>query len=777
MKLRNPAGPTLGRVLSILSSLACPCLAWAAQLPVAEATQAAQAAQSAQATQAALGTPGTQATNGTTSKAASKPQAASKPATPTQAACKGSSCPRVIVQAGRYNLETRYAHSLPEVNGTTITVTKKTSVVDLNDMPTVIDNDQREVFDQLPGIVIAEQQNPTELNISYRGLGNPQESEYILLMQDGIPLELDWIGYPTTYYLPVPQTLGSVQMIRGGSGLTYGPEPEPVVNFISQPPDPNRAVAGTLEQVGGTYGLFSSFDRISGTSGDWDYLADYSRRQSDGQRENGEYALDSGDVHLGYRIDSEQKLSFDAHVYDLDSGLAGLMSGAQFQANPNQTTTPDDHLWTGRDTAILTYEAQFTPRDLYTQKLWTGYTDLVTRTDMYPEALVARGSTLAGQRFHYTGLDGRWLHRWGRGNALTVGYTAYTSRSPYNEWDSANPLVGMDDESGKLIYADGRSTKYGAVFAESVFRLPDRFHVVTSARFDREELTTQETVATHPSLVNGTYTKNAPLLGVGIGNDFGRGNETYLNVSQGFRPLRYLDIASPFSNFSPTNNPETTRYLTYEAGVHGWPILGLYYDVSLFDVEVKNRIESEQVSYLETIDVNTGSTRNRGAELEGSYDLLQLTSTSATSEHLSLFANGSLLDAHFTSSIIAGQVGKIPAYAPHYVLKTGLIWREDSRYKVSLFLDTVGSEYFQDSDEPVSSLGPGGQSVVATPALIPTYTVLDFAADYTLADHWRLLAGVSNLTDRRYYSRVFLAGGLLEPADALAAYAGIAYDL
>jgi Fe(3+) dicitrate transport protein len=124
-----------------------------------------------------------------------------------------------------WNRETRYAHSVPEVEAATITVTKKTSVVKLDEQPTTIDNNQRELFDRLPGIVLAEQQNPTQLNLSYRGLGNPQESEYVLLMQDGVPLELDWIGFPTIYYLPVPQTLGAVQMIRAGSGLLYGPEP------------------------------------------------------------------------------------------------------------------------------------------------------------------------------------------------------------------------------------------------------------------------------------------------------------------------------------------------------------------------------------------------------------------------------------------------------------------------------------------------------------------------------------------------------------------------
>src|SRR5262249_37651007 len=153
--------------------------------------------------------------------------------------------PSVLVEAKRwlFNRETRYQHSLPEINGATITVTKKTDVVKLDNQPTIIDNNQRELFDRLPGMVLAEQQNPTQLNVSYRGLGNPQESEYVLLMQDGIPLELDWIGYPTTYYLPVPQTIASVQMIRAGSGLLYGPQPQPVINFVSRPPVSARSFA------------------------------------------------------------------------------------------------------------------------------------------------------------------------------------------------------------------------------------------------------------------------------------------------------------------------------------------------------------------------------------------------------------------------------------------------------------------------------------------------------------------------------------------------------
>ena len=678
--------------------------------------------------------------------------------------------PKVVIQAPYlFNRATRYAHSMPEVPGPEITVTKKTTVVRLSAQPPIIDNHQRELFDRMPGIVLAEQQNPTELNINYRGLGNPQESEYVLLMQDGIPMEMDWIGFPTLYYIPVADTISEVQMIRGGSGLLYGPEPEPVINFISKAP--SSATTATTQQVGGSDGLYSTFNSLSGPAGRWGYLADFAHRQSAGQRANGDYELNSGDLALDYHIDDRQKLSLAVHAYSLESGIAGLMTHAQWRADPDQTTAPDDRDWASRYTAVLTYSNHLDRNDLYVQKLWSGYQDLVTRADSYAagESRVATGATVAGQRFHYTGLDGRFLHQYGRANALTVGYTAYASNSPYTEVSSHDPLAGPYGPTGSILYNDERRTRYVAVFAESLYRFR-LFHVVLSARFDHEQLDTRETVAPHPYLVDAGYRKNIPLFGFGIGNDFGRGNETYFNVSQGYRPVRYLDVASPFGRFSPANDPNPTKYLTYELGVHGWPLRGFYYDAGLFQVNVRNRIESLQLTQTASINVNTGDTRTRGLEAESSYDLLRLRADAPDvpdGEHLELFANASYLDARFTNSIIPGQAGKTPAYAPSYVIKGGLTFSRGPGLKLSLIVDAVGSQYIQDNNLPVGT----------TPARIPAYTVADFSGQYEFGGHWRVLGGVSNLTDRRYYSRVFLFGGMIEPALGRQFYGGIAYHL
>ncbi len=699
---------------------------------------------------------------------------AAAPAAPHAPSVTGPSAPgasatvrQVLIRAPwLFNHRTRYAHSMPEISATQITVTRKTTVVHLDALPPIVNNQPRQLFDQMPGLVLAEQQNPVNLNLSYRGLGNPQESEYILVMQDGIPMEMDWIGYPTLYYLPNFQSIEQVQMIRGGSGLLYGPEPEPVINFVSRPP--GKKTEASTEQVFGSDGLYSTYSALSGPAGRWDYLVDFSHRQSRGQRANGDYTVNQGDLALGYHFSRGHRLSLAVHAYALQSGMAGLMSGAQFRANPDQTSTPDDRDWAHRYTAVLTYHDQIDPSSLFVQKVWSGYQDLVTRADTYAGTgpAVATGATLARQRFHYTGIDGRFLHHWGQGSAVTVGYTAYTSNSPYTQLKSPDALIAPYGSSGSLFYNDQRRTRYAAIFAENLYRL-GRFHVVTSARLEHEQLGTCETAAPHPNLVNATDRHTVPLFGIGIGNDFGRGNETYLNVAQGYRPVRYLDIASPFSNFSAGNDPATTHYLTYEAGVHGWPVVGFYYDASVFQINATNQIESEQVTPTETLNVNSGDLRSRGVEIASSYDLLRLWPAESRARHLTLFANLSILNAEFTSSRIPGQTGKVPAYAPHYVLKGGVTLRGVHGVKLSLLVDAVGAQYFQSSDAAIGT----------TAALIPAYTIADLTGQYAWGPHWRLEGGVTNLGNHRYYSRVFLFGGQLEPASTRRYYLGVAYHL
>jgi len=702
---------------------------------------------------------------------------------------KPAELPKVEVRDRRSQDDTRpkLQHIMKEVDGPLITVTKKTSITKLDNVPTIVDNNLRELFAQTPGLYYSEQQSPGQLNLSYRGIGNPQESEFVTVMLDGIPLEGDWIGFPTIYTFPLPQTLSEVQLIRGGSSLLYGPEPPPVVNLISRKPVADREFAGYSENIVGSNGLFGTFNQVSGTSGVWDYLADVNYRKSDGERDNGDSKLKGLDFHVGYRPDDMSYTSLDFHSYDLNTGDPGKLTYPQFVADNEQTTTPYNRLWTSRYVASITHDRHFDADTELVAKLWSGYQDQASRSQ-------DRGSppttaTLQDEQFRFTGLDARVVHHWGRGNAFTIGTTLYHSDAPFRQWGEDNLAPGQYDRYGVPCVAASdvnceklrqqRSTDYGAIFAENVFRFANEWHFVPSVRLEKENVDIDESIhtpRTGDQLVNRSVDHTVPLFGLGLGNDFGHANETYFNVSQGWRPVRYFDIGSPFGALDPSarNDPDPTHVLSWEAGVHGTPVAGLFYDASLFWVNVKDRIESQPAGPDappgNTINVNTGDTRHRGFEGQIDYDFLAARDPH-TSQHLSVFANLSLLNAEFTATHNpAVKVGNRPAFSPSYLARVGVAYREDKKLKLALSAVSVASQYFQDSNAAIAT--PGTPTYI--PAKVPSYTVADFSADWWVLPQVRLLGGVSNLTDRKYYNRVFSNG--IDPANGRTFYVGAAYE-
>ncbi len=683
---------------------------------------------------------------------------------------------------------------MKEVDGAMITVTKKTSITKLDRIPTVVDNNLRALFAQTPGLFISEQQTPGQFNLSYRGIGNPQEAEFVTVLQDGIPLEADWIGYPTIYSFPLPQSIEQVQLIRGGSSLLYGPQPPPVINLISRKPVADRPLAGYTENIIGKDGLFATYNRISGTSGKWDYLVDAHYRRTDGQRDNAESRLRGADFHIGYRPNEDAYYAVDLRNYLIDAGDPGKQTFKVYDADENATPTPFNHIWTDRYTLSFSHDRTIDDQTKLFAKAWVSYADQASRsaqgylpaTATYPAQGNAAPSTtqLQDDQFRVTGLDARVVHRWGRGNAFTIGTTLYHSDAPFRQWVSSDLTVDRYQRYQSICATPSarncqqldhdRSTSYAAVFAENVFRFDNGWHVVPSLRIDHESVDINELVKparlSRP-IVDQKVDHTVPLFGIGAGNDFGNLNESYFNVSQGWRPVRYFDVGSPFGNTDPTfNNPDPTHTLSYEAGVHGTPVPGLFYDASLFWVNVKDRIESQPTGVgNNTINVNTGDTRHRGFEGQIDYDFLAA-SNPQTTRHFSLYANVSLLNAQFTSSRDPSRIDNKPAFSPRYLARVGVVYREDQRMKVALSVQSVASQYFQDSNLPVGNLTTANY----VPAKVPSYTVADLSGDFYVTPQLRLLGGVSNLTDKKYYSRVFQ--NTIEPALGRSYYVGAAYE-
>jgi len=80
-----------------------------------------------------------------------------------------------------------------------------------------------------------------------------------------------------------------------------------------------------------------------------------------------------------------------------------------------------------------------------------------------------------------------------------------------------------------------------------------------------------------------------------------------------------------------------------------------------------------------------------------------------------------------------------------------------------LFIKAPGSQQFWQYTNIGSPAIPKSQ--------IPPYSVFNLSGDYYITRNLRFIGGISNLTDAKYYNRVFANG--IEPAPRLSGYAGL----
>jgi Fe(3+) dicitrate transport protein len=716
-------------------------------------------------------------------------------------------------------------HIMREVTETQITVTKKATVIPLDKQPPVENNNLQELFTKAPGLIVSEQQNPGQFNFTYRGLGNPQESEYTLFLQDGLPLMSDWIGFPTLYYLPVPQSVSEIQQIRGGSSLLYGPEPAPAINYVTKHPAPGTPWSGYFEQTGGANGTYSTYGSVQEANGPVELRLDAYYGTSEGQRDSNQYNLWQANGYLGYRPSTNQLIALDVHASRFDGEDPGRLTYAQFLANPDQATTPYNHNWVDRYTAVLRYEAQFGDGWLMQAKGWFTHQDIDSRAaaNLNPTAANPSGfptnTTFGYEEFNNGGVDLRFRKKWGddtmfRGSALTFGGLVYHGEAPFQRYTLNNNPTGptsagffgpnflyarRGSTSGLVALDQDRTADYQALFIEDLIRLGS-FHIVPSFRLDHENVDVDATVAPYftPGSESGrSADKLIPLWGIGLGNDFGKGNETYFSASSGWRPVRFFDVAGTRTAITPGDTPDPFRSLDIELGIHGTPLKGFWYDVGLFWMEFDNRIETRADPLggpFDTLAFNSGSTRHRGFEGEVSYDFLapfqnDISSVTADAKsdgksiakevvtpraplQLIVFSNVQVLDAEFTDStqLIPGGrgatfVGNAPAYAPDVVFKGGITFKRDKCFNITFSAVYVSEQFWQDSNL--------GSATIPLPE-IPAYEVYNLSGEVYLTKNVRLFGGISNLADKTYYSRVFpFGGGSIDPAAGRSGYLGL----
>ena len=653
---------------------------------------------------------------------------------------------------------------LPAVEGTRIYSGKKTSVLDLDALPAIVNNTYRQALALTPGLLLSEETTPG-VSIGYRGLA-PHRTQFMQVLKDGIPIHADMFGYPEAYYTPPLDTVDRMEFIHGGASLMYGPQPGGALNYVTHLPRRGQAFSGGSSQIFGSDGLYSTFNYASGTEGRVGYYAYYNHRQADGFRAaNSDVSLHTGSVKLVLDADTDSRWIFGFDGYQEEHGEPGglsLTAGPNYNVDRNATTRATDRFRLERFFPSLTWEKDYSEGTKLEVKAWGGYYSRFSKRQTgggFGTVAGGAGNAIEFQEFYTAAAEARLRHDWTVGDnthTFAGGVMLYHMDSPRVDKTGTTPTA----EDGTIARQSDRNMLYAPVFVENKFTF-DKLSITPGVRLEnivqgvREKINTAKTGAGTPLGVKDEHSF-VPLVGLGLEYELKPKVSAYANVSQSYRPAQFTE-AVPTSGGAVVNNDLSEGHSwQYELGLRGNPQPWLTWDTSLFYLDFDN-----QIGNVGTTVQNVGRAIHQGWEgalelnLVGLYDQLNKTDAADRWGSLSLYANAMLLDAEFKGG---ANNGKAPQYAAEYILRTGLNYRWRDRAKVSL-LGTFVDDHFADDGNSADFQ-------------VPAYMTWDLTAEFKVyKDSVSVVAGVNNLFNEDYYSRIRSDG--IDPAYGRNYYVGV----
>lgn len=653
--------------------------------------------------------------------------------------------------------------ALPDVEGTKIYSGKKTSIIDLEEAPQIINNNYRHALQKTPGLLLSEESTPL-VSVGYRGL-DPHRAQFTQILKDGIPIHADMFGYPEAYYTPALQTIDHIDFIHGGGALMYGPQPGGALNFVTKDPYEHSPLSFTFENSVGSHDLYSNYTSLSGTQGPLGYDGYFHHRQSQGFRDNNsQFDLFSGGTKFKVNQKDGTVWEIGLDGYGEEHGEPGGLTRADFDANPAKANRLNDRFELNRYAGTVSLEKDIDADHLLEFKTFGGYyerlswrqrSSAASNFGTAPSGANASTNDIESQEFFTGGAEARMRKNYeafgSDEHSLTTGVLYYHVTSPRTDKRGTTP----DAADGGLRKDADRNLNNVALFAENRFKF-GKLSVTPGLRLEN----IWQSIKEHTNLDKTTVPLSdesdfdfVPLAGLGAAYELPAGLEAYGNISQSYRPKIYTQAVPTGSGQVANSDLEEGKSWQSEVGLRGRsPLDYLSWDASLFYMEFTDQIGTSG----STVE-NVGDARHRGVELASEINLVGLLNHVAQTnrqETINVFANAMILDAKFMEG---PNDGKTPQYAPDFIFKTGIEHVHD-KGKIRLAGTFVDDHFANDTN--------------TAQFLVPSYKVWDLTTELNVwKDQVSVFAGINNLFDEKYFARVRSDG--IDPADGRNYYTGV----
>lgn len=667
--------------------------------------------------------------------------------------------------------------SLKKVEGTAIYAGKKSEVVLVDQLTAnLAANAPRQIYSQVVGLNIYENGDAgLQLNIGGRGL-DPNRSANFNIRQNNYDISADVLGYPESYYTPPAEALKEIQVVRGAASLQYGTQFGGLINFKFREPVKDKKIELISRQTAGSYGLFTSFNSLSGTVGKLSYYTYFNYKEGDGWRPNSQFNSRNYFAHVAYELSERTTLTGELTLFNYLAKQAGGLTDAQFIDDPNFSNR--DRNWFDVDWKVysLRLDHAFSNKTdfslnvfgLDAQRSAVGFrTNRVSQPDDLEEP-----RELLVDNFTNWGAEARLLTRYkiGAKDAVFLIGSKY-----YDASNSQQQGPGTTAADADFNFAADQFPNYErqaqfdfpnknlAIFGENIFNLTDKLTVTPGFRY---EYIKTESAGSFNNIVldlagnplvneevpdNRDFERDFLLLGLGATYQLATEVELYGNFSQNYRSVTFNDIRVVNPSFVVDEDIKDEEGFTIDVGARGRIDNKFAYDVSAFGVRYDERLG--EVLFEDT----DGSIKRRrgnigdafiyGLEVFTDWNLRNTFFEDKTEFKFNLFTNLALTSSEYLSSEEIGVAGNQVEFIPDVNLKTGVNFGYKNFTASAQY--TYLTEQFTDATNAPQDVNDNQRGIEGS---IPSYGVLDVSAAYTWKQ-FKLEAGLNNALDESYFTR------------------------
>ena len=572
-------------------------------------------------------------------------------------------------------------------------------------------------------------------NIGIRGL-SPNRSTKVLILEDGAPIQPSLFLSNASYYSPPVERISSIEVLKGATGLRYGPNTiGGVINYQSKTPLKDGIVKGKL----GSHG-YRLLELEAGTSSEQKSMGggiNLITSEANGFRNNG-YRMNDILVKGGMAIGQSQWLGLKLTRYEneINTSYVGLRPD-EFIHTPTKNPAPDDQFLSNRTSFDINHELEIdTSTKLKTLMYWSQLERNFWRRDVASKtrqgtSFVDCGGTAycvtgRNRNFDMLGIDSRLFTNYqafGIQNESEIGVRLH-SETMSNKTERSN--AGPRARTGVITGNENNDAKAVALYLQNRFLFTDQFAVTPGVRVESYRQNRKNEM----NGVQGQANNTELVPGIGATWQLAPELQFYSSFYKGFAPAM---ISAAISGDGVDQKLDAERSMNIEFGFRGqaqkWT-----YEGAAFRMDFSNQIVNQALSGGIS-KTNGGQSLHQGAEGALGYAITSAWSVLANATYIPVaeFKGGAL-----------GPIGNRIPYTPKLTGNLGLNYSKDG---LKSFLNAyhVSSQY-ADSANTVEESNDG------TKGLIPSFTTLNWSVVYSPKRDIKLFGVVRNLFDKKFIS-------------------------